>query len=84
MPSLILKRTSASRSSGEWRDDDYYYDVLEDDVVVGRIFCLDAVGRRAAPGCGRAATMARYAARRTATSGRARRRWRFAKSWRGK
>jgi hypothetical protein len=33
---LILKRASASRSSGEWRDDDY--DVLENGVLVGRIF----------------------------------------------
>jgi hypothetical protein len=33
---LILKRASASRSSGEWKDDDY--DVLADGVVVGRIF----------------------------------------------
>lgn len=33
---LILKRTSASRSSGQWRNDDY--DVLSDGVVVGRIF----------------------------------------------
>jgi hypothetical protein len=32
---LILKRASCSRSSGEWRDDDY--DVLADGVVVGRI-----------------------------------------------
>ena len=32
---LILKRASASRSSGQWRDDDY--DVLENGVVVGRI-----------------------------------------------
>jgi hypothetical protein len=32
---LILKRASASRPSGEWSDDDY--DVLADDVVVGRI-----------------------------------------------
>ena len=37
---LILKRGSASRS--QRRDDDY--DVLENGVVVGRIFCLDAVG----------------------------------------
>jgi hypothetical protein len=36
MPSLILKRASASRSSGEWSDVDY--DVLADGVVVGRIF----------------------------------------------
>jgi hypothetical protein len=33
---LILKRASASRSSGEWSDDDY--DVLENGIVVGRIF----------------------------------------------
>jgi hypothetical protein len=32
---LILKRASASRSSGEWKDDDY--DVLADGEVVGRI-----------------------------------------------
>jgi hypothetical protein len=35
MSPLILKRAKASRSSGEWRDDDY--DVLENGVVVGRI-----------------------------------------------
>ena len=35
MSSLILKRASVSRRSGEWSDDDY--DVLADDVVVGRI-----------------------------------------------
>src|SRR5262245_59987034 len=34
--SLAVKRGSASRSSGQWRDDDY--DVLQDGVVVGRIF----------------------------------------------
>jgi hypothetical protein len=33
---LTLKRASASRSSGEWSDDDY--DVLADGVVIGRIF----------------------------------------------
>jgi hypothetical protein len=32
---LILKRASASRSSGEWKDDDF--DVLADGTVVGRI-----------------------------------------------
>jgi hypothetical protein len=37
---LILKRASASRSSGEWRDDDY--DVLADGVIVGRIFLSPA------------------------------------------
>ena len=31
---LILKRASASRPSGEWNDDDY--DVLADGVVAGR------------------------------------------------
>jgi hypothetical protein len=36
MSSLILKRASASRQSGEWNDDDF--DVLADGVVVGRIF----------------------------------------------
>jgi hypothetical protein len=35
MSSLILKRASASRRSGEWSDDDY--DVLADGVLVGRI-----------------------------------------------
>ena len=33
--SLILKRASASRPSGEWNDDDF--DVLADGVTVGRI-----------------------------------------------
>src|SRR6266436_6294181 len=32
---LILKRASASRPSGKWNEDDY--NVLADDVVVGRI-----------------------------------------------
>ena len=32
---LTLKRTSASRPSGEWGDDDY--DVLAEGIVVGRI-----------------------------------------------
>jgi hypothetical protein len=32
---LILKRASASRPSGEWKDDDY--DVLADGIGVGRI-----------------------------------------------
>jgi hypothetical protein len=34
--SLLLKRASASRPSGEWNDDDY--DVLADGAVVGRLF----------------------------------------------
>jgi hypothetical protein len=36
MPSLILKRASASCSSGEWKEDDYH--VIADSKVVGRIF----------------------------------------------
>jgi hypothetical protein len=40
MSSLILKRASASRPSGEWNDDDY--DVLADGVLVGRIFKANA------------------------------------------
>jgi hypothetical protein len=47
MTPLILKRASVSRSSGDWRDDDY--DVLENGVVVGRIFCLDTVGPQGRP-----------------------------------
>jgi hypothetical protein len=35
MTTLILKRASASRPSGEWNEDDF--DVLADGVVVGRI-----------------------------------------------
>jgi hypothetical protein len=37
---LILKRASANRPSGQWNDDDY--DVLADDVVVGRICKVNA------------------------------------------
>jgi hypothetical protein len=33
---LILKRASASRPSGKWKDDDF--DVLANGIVVGRIF----------------------------------------------
>jgi hypothetical protein len=33
---LILKRASASRPSGQWQDEDY--DVLADGKVVGRIY----------------------------------------------
>jgi len=35
MGQLILKSANASRSSGEWSDDDY--DVLAEGIVVGRI-----------------------------------------------
>ena len=40
MFSLILKRASASRPSGEWNDDDY--DMLADGAAVGRIFKVHA------------------------------------------
>jgi hypothetical protein len=51
---LALKRASASRSSGEWNDNDF--DVLADGAVVGRIFPAGAapVARR---GCGRCFTV---------------------------
>ena len=45
--SVVLKRGSITRSFDQWRDDDY--DVLENGVVVGRIFCLDAVGPQGRP-----------------------------------
>jgi hypothetical protein len=35
LSTLILKSASVSRPSGEWDDDDF--DVLADDIVVGRI-----------------------------------------------
>jgi hypothetical protein len=38
---LVLKRASASRSSGEWSDHDY--DVLAEGIVVGRIMKAAAV-----------------------------------------
>jgi len=38
--SLILKRASVSRPSGEWNDDDF--DVLADGTVVGRILEVHA------------------------------------------
>jgi hypothetical protein len=40
MSTLILKRASASRPSGQWSDDDF--DVLADGVVVGRIYKANA------------------------------------------
>ena len=41
MTSLLLKRASESRPSGEWHDDDF--DVLADRVVVERIMKAAAV-----------------------------------------
>jgi len=65
---LILKRAPV----GDNQDD---YSVLETArSSVGFSRCR--LRRRVAPGCGRAATTATYAARPTATSRRARRRWR--------
>jgi hypothetical protein len=40
MTTLILKRASASRPCGEWSEDDF--DVLNDGIVVGRIFKVHA------------------------------------------
>jgi hypothetical protein len=45
MSSLVLKRASASRSPGEWNDDDF--DVLADGAVVGRI--MKVTPRRSSP-----------------------------------
>ena len=45
-PPLTLKRASASRSSGQWRDNDY--DVLENGFVVGRIFTVPVAASSAA------------------------------------
>jgi len=43
LESLILKRANTSRLSGQWSDDDC--DVLENGVVVGRIFLSRAATR---------------------------------------
>jgi hypothetical protein len=44
MTQLILKRSSASRPSGQWSDKDY--DVLADGKVVGRIYEDVTLARR--------------------------------------
>jgi hypothetical protein len=44
---VVLKRTSASRSSGQWSDDDF--DVLAEGGVVGRIFKVNAQPERSGP-----------------------------------
>jgi hypothetical protein len=73
MSPLILKRASASRSSGQWSDDDY--DVLEDGVVVGRISKEPAAPQGRQWG-GRAATRRpRSNEPHTVTSRRERPRW---------
>jgi hypothetical protein len=81
MKRLILTRASVSRSSGQWRDDDY--DVLENGVIVGRIFFLDAVGPRGRPwmwasGHGRHTERAAHGFEATREAAMAA----FAKSWR--
>jgi hypothetical protein len=40
MTVLLLKRATASRPSGEWNEDDF--DVLADEIVLGRIFKANA------------------------------------------
>jgi hypothetical protein len=47
MGQLVLERANASRPFGQWREDDY--DVLENGVVVGRIFLLAVVGPESRP-----------------------------------
>jgi hypothetical protein len=83
MAPLILTRASVSRSSGQWRDDDY--DVSENGAVVGRIFFLDAVGPQGRPwmwASGHGGHIKRaahgYEATREAAMAA------FAKSWRGR
>jgi hypothetical protein len=72
MTDLILKRASASRPSGQWKEEDY--DVLANGEVVGRIFKANAapVG---SPWMWTAANHG-YAATRAAAMAA------FAKSWR--
>jgi hypothetical protein len=69
MTQLILKRGSPSRR----RLDDY--DVLEDGVVVGRIFCLDAVGPQGRPWMWASGHSADSIKRAPAKRVSARRRW---------
>ena len=72
MSSLVLRRASASRLSGEWSDDDF--DVLCDGVVVGRIM-KRPLCQLACRGCGRwSLAITRIARRRTAMQRRARQR----------
>ena len=67
MSSLVLRRASASRLSGEWSDDDF--DVLCDGVVVGRIM-KRPLCQLACRGCGRwPLAITRIARRRTYARG---------------
>jgi hypothetical protein len=73
MSPLVLKRAPIG-----WNQDDF--DVLEDGLIVGRIFTVP-VAPQGRPGCGRAATRRpRSSGRRTATKRRARLRWRRSRS----
>jgi hypothetical protein len=65
MTPLILTLAAALRRLWRWRDEDYV--VLENGVVVGRIFYLDAVGPRGRPLDVGAGTTARYDAPPSAT-----------------
>src|SRR5215831_14114387 len=73
MGQLILKGANASRSSGEWSDDDY--DVLAEGIVVGRI--MKAAAARVGTPCLWTLAFGQHetARRSTATSRRARLRW---------
>jgi len=73
MATLILKRASASRPSGQWSEDDY--DVIADDAVVARIM-LAAAAQVGSPWLWTLATATmRIARRRTATKRLAREQW---------
>ena len=73
MTSLVLKRAS-SRSSGEWRDDNY--DGLADEIVVGRIMKAIAASE-GTPWLWQALTASsRIAGRRTGMRRRPGQRWR--------
>jgi hypothetical protein len=72
MTSLILKRAAASRPSGQWSEDDY--DVLEDGVVVGRIFVSTGAPKNR-PWVWSSGQTATSNARRTVTNRRGRPRW---------
>jgi hypothetical protein len=77
--SLILKPPDTSRLSGQWSDDDY--DVLENVVVVGRIF-LSAAAPRNRPWMWAGGHNGEYAARRMTTNRREAAMAAFARSWR--
>jgi len=73
MTPLILKRASASRSSGQWSDDDY--NVLENGIVVGRIFKVLVAPAGSPLDVGERSRRAQHQARRARLRGNAR--WRL-------